>query len=165
MSQAVEFLRLLWAVDHDLQQKSIQMQRTIGVTGPQRLVIRIVGRFPGISPGRLAGLLGAHPSTATGLSQRLVRLGLLRARSDPRDARRIQLGLTPRGRAVEVASAGTIEEAVDRLLATTRPAQMAAARAVLDRLQAILRGETTEVRTAGRARAVGSAGIAERQRW
>jgi DNA-binding MarR family transcriptional regulator len=138
MGYAIDFLRLLWAVDHDLQQKSIAMQRDIGVTGPQRLVIRIVGHFPGISPGQLAGLLGAHPSTATGLTKRLVQRGLLRTRPDPRDSRRIQLTLTSRGRRIEVVSAGTIEEAVDTLLASSRPAEITAARAVLERLRTIL---------------------------
>jgi DNA-binding MarR family transcriptional regulator len=150
IGEAIDFLRLLWAVDHDLQQKSIQMHRSLGVTGPQRLVIRIVGRFPDISLGRLAGFLGAHPSTATGLTKRLVQRGFLRGRRDPRDARRLQLRLTPRGHAIEKTEVGTIEEAVRELLASAGAEDIATTRAVLERFQAILSG-TTRVRR-GRAR-------------
>ncbi len=139
--ETVDFLRLLWAVDHALQKASKRMERTIGVTGPQRHVIRIVGRFPGISVGRLATLLDVHPSTVTGLSKRLVRLGLIRRRVDPHDARRLTLGLTPKGRAIEAKTAGTIEAALGTLLATTNSAKVGAAREVLESLREILRRE------------------------
>ena len=71
-------MRLLWAVDHGLQRRSKRMAATLGVTGPQRLVIRIVGRFPGISAGRLASILHLHPSTLTGILRRLERGGCSR---------------------------------------------------------------------------------------
>lgn len=145
MGDAIDFLRLLWAVDHDLRQKSIAMQGTIGVTGPQRLVLRIVGRFPGISLGSLAAHLGAHPSTATGLTKRLVKRGLVRASKDPEDGRRFQLRLTPRGRALESRTGGTIEQSVQHLLASTTAPQVAAARAVLERFRRILsEGDVTD---------------------
>src|SRR2546421_7190843 len=56
------------------------------LTGPQRLVMRIVGRFPGIAAGRVAQILHVHPSTLTGILKRLEARGLLqrRARSEER---------------------------------------------------------------------------------
>ena len=33
------------------------MERSLGITAPQRLVLRCVGKFPGVSAGRLATLL------------------------------------------------------------------------------------------------------------
>jgi hypothetical protein len=62
----------------------------------------------------------------------------VRARPDPRDGRRMLLGLTPRGRAIEIATAGTIEAAVRVLVDTARPADIATTRAVLEQLVAIL---------------------------
>src|SRR5256885_15705687 len=50
----LEFMKLLWAVDHALQSSSKRMEATFGITGPQQLVVRIVGRFPGNSPGARA---------------------------------------------------------------------------------------------------------------
>jgi DNA-binding MarR family transcriptional regulator len=124
-------MRLIWAVDHALQRASKQMERTIGVTGPQRLVLRIVGRFPGVSAGDLARLLHLHPSTLTGIVARLEKQGSIRRRSDPRDRRRISLGLTNRGRSFDVAAEGTIEAAVSRVLAGVSAEKIRATREVL----------------------------------
>ncbi|HEU4427522.1 MAG TPA: MarR family transcriptional regulator [Myxococcota bacterium] len=107
------------------------MERTVGVTGPQRFVIRIVGRFPGIPAGELARLLHIHPSTLSGILARLERSGLLRRRADPRDARRSLLGLTEKGRRLDVASAGTVESAMESTLRGAHPRTLQAAREVL----------------------------------
>ena len=45
------FHALLWAVDHGLTSISKRMERALGITGPQRLVVRIVGRRPASRPG------------------------------------------------------------------------------------------------------------------
>src|SRR6185369_8261571 len=63
LSGTLEFMRLLWAVDHALQSTSKRMEQKFGVTGPQRLVIRIVGQFPRASAGEIARILQIHPST------------------------------------------------------------------------------------------------------
>jgi len=53
LGPVLEFMKQLWAVDHGLQSVSKRMEARFGITGPQRLVVRIVGRFPGISAGAL----------------------------------------------------------------------------------------------------------------
>jgi DNA-binding MarR family transcriptional regulator len=121
LGDVLEFLRLLWAIEHGLQKASRRMVASHGVTGPQRLVIRIVGRFPGISAGRLASLLHVDPSTLTGVLRRLERGGLLSRRSDPRDRRRAVLGLTAAGREVDLTAAGTVESAVQQALGELSP--------------------------------------------
>src|SRR5262245_4656506 len=88
LGDVIEFMRLLWAVDHGLEASSKQMDSLFGGTGPQRLVIRIVGRHPGISAGRIAEILHVHPSTLTGVLGRLVERAILTRRTDPEDARR-----------------------------------------------------------------------------
>src|SRR6185436_8768825 len=85
LGAVLDFMRLLWAVDHALQSASKRMEATHGVTGPQRLVVRIVGRFPGIAAGRIAEILHVHPSTLTGILKRLEQRQILTRRSDPRD--------------------------------------------------------------------------------
>jgi len=134
LGPAVEFLRLLWAVDHRLQSASKRMAASLGVTGPQRLVIRIVGRIPGISPGDLAGILHVHPSTLTGVLTRLVSHGLLARRGDLRDRRRMILTLTGKGRAINRSTAGTVEAGVRRMLASMPDADLEASERVLRRL-------------------------------
>jgi hypothetical protein len=53
LGEVLDFLRLIWAVDHALQTASKAMRSAIGVTGPQRLVVRIVARFPGMPAGQI----------------------------------------------------------------------------------------------------------------
>jgi len=140
LGKVLEFLRLLWALDHGLQRNSKRMLGTIGVTGPQRLVIRIVGRFPGIAAGRLARIILLHPSTLSGVLARLERRGLVERRGDPRDGRRALLRLTPKGRAVNARSAGTIEAAVARALRQVPLAKLDVVSDVLGLLAGSLEG-------------------------
>jgi|SRR5688572_20262644 DNA-binding MarR family transcriptional regulator len=132
LDDVLAFMRLMWAVDHALQRTSKRMKATLGVTGPQRLVVRIVGKFPGLSATQLAGFLYIHPSTLTGVLKRLERQGLIRCRPDPRDRRRRLLGLTARGRLVDSQMNGTVEAAVRATMHTLRAAEFDAARKVLE---------------------------------
>jgi MarR family transcriptional regulator, organic hydroperoxide resistance regulator len=136
LDDGLNFMRLLWALDHALQRASKRMAATLGLTGPQRLVVRIVGRFPGIPAGHLAALLHVHPSTLTGVLSRLERQLLIRRRPDPRDGRRVLLGLTARGRSFDVETEGTIEEAIREALVSVDPSKLVAAREVLDAVAA-----------------------------
>jgi MarR family transcriptional regulator, organic hydroperoxide resistance regulator len=126
----LEFMKLLWAVDHGLQSASKRMEASFGITGPQRLVVRIVGRFPGISAGALAEVLHVHPSTLTGVLRRLEARGVLQRRVDPKDARRALFGLTPRGKKLDTLRTGLVEQAVKRVLARL-PAEIAPSQRML----------------------------------
>ena len=130
LGAVLDFMRLLWAVDHSLQSASKRMESVHGITGPQRLVVRIVGRFPGIAAGRVAEILHVHPSTLTGILKRLEARGMLQRRSDPRDARRALFGLTPRGKKLDTLRTGMVEQAVRRVLANA-PEKVAAAQEML----------------------------------
>ncbi len=125
------FMRVLWALDHALVRTSKAMRTRHGVTGPQRLAIRIVGRFPGISAGELAQVLHLHPSTLTGVLQRLEARALMERRRDPRDARRALLWLTARGRAVDDLKSETVEARVRAALASLPDRDVRAAERVL----------------------------------
>jgi len=130
LGAVLDFMRMLWALDHALQSASKRMVSSFGVTGPQRLVVRIVGRFPGIAAGRVAAILHVHPSTLTGILQRLESRGILQRRPDPRDARRALLMLTAKGRKLDTMRTGTVEQAVRRAIAKD-PAKVVAAQEIL----------------------------------
>lgn len=138
LGDALEFMRLIWAVDHGLQMASKRMAASVGITGPQRLVLHVVGRFPGISVGQLAATLHVHVSTLTGVLGRLQRRGLLDRRRDPRDGRRAALGLTPAGRRLDLSVSGTVEAAVIRVLDGLPARKASAAREALAMLAAQL---------------------------
>ncbi|HMY20218.1 MAG TPA: MarR family transcriptional regulator, partial [Polyangium sp.] len=134
LGEVLEFMRLLWAVDHALQSTSKRMEVSIGVTGPQRLVIRIVGRFPQISAGELAEVLHIHPSTLTGVLKRLEARGIIDRKIDSGDARRALFSLTAKGKEVDSARNGTVEATVRKALSKIPDRKVAAARDVLEEL-------------------------------
>jgi DNA-binding MarR family transcriptional regulator len=127
-------MQLLWAVVHGLDKTSKRMAKRVGVTGPQRLALRVVGLFPGVSAGDLAGVLHVHPSTLTGVLRRLTGQRLLERVDDPQDRRRAVLRLTTRGARVNAIRHGTVEATVAEALRGTSARDRAATRRVLARL-------------------------------
>lgn len=131
LGEVLSFMRLLWAVTHGLESTSKRMLSELGVTGPQRLVLRIVGQNPEISPGELARVLHVHPSSLTGVLQRLTESKLLHRERDPDDGRRSTLKLTPIGRQINSRRAGTVEAAVQRAMASQSPEKLRVVEAML----------------------------------
>jgi len=127
----LDFMRLLWDIEHGLQSTSKRMRATLGVTGPQRLVLRVVSRFPGMSAAEAAHVVRLHPSTLTGVIQRLVDKGLLVRDRDPRDTRRMRLRVVPRAGRYTRHSAGTVEAAIKAALESMPATHVTHARAVL----------------------------------
>src|SRR5262249_52584257 len=107
------------------------MKREIGLTGQQRLVVRLVGRNPGISAGGLAETLHVDPSTLTGVLERLVTRRLIARKRDRQDARRAVLNLTEKGKTFDRVRAGTVEAAVLRVLSLVDGRELDAAQRVL----------------------------------
>jgi DNA-binding MarR family transcriptional regulator len=110
------------------------MEQELGVTGPQRFTVRMLGAEGPLSAGELAEHLELHPSTLTGVLERLVRAGLVSRSIDPGDGRRAVLALTEAGRRVDRKHAGTVEAAVRSVLRDSPAADRTAARRVLERI-------------------------------
>lgn len=131
LGEVLDFMRLLWSIDHGLQTTSKRMETQLGITGLQRMVLRLVGRFPGISAGHLARILHVHPSTLTGVLKRLEEKQFVTRTSDPLDARRALFTLTGRGRSLDIPSTGTVEAAVQRALERVPESKITASREML----------------------------------
>lgn len=131
LGDALEFLQLLWSIDHGLQSMSKRMVSDLGVTGPQRLVIRLIGRFPNILAGELSELLHLHPSTLTGILRRLEERGFVTRRKDREDLRRAHFSLTAKGKKLDALQAGTVESAVRKVLGKLPEQKIDAARKAL----------------------------------
>jgi DNA-binding MarR family transcriptional regulator len=131
LPDVLQFMRLLWELEHALQKTSKRMAGTLGVTGLQRLVLRILGLFPGIAAGEIASILHVHPSTLTGVLSRLIDQGLIARSTHAGDRRRAVLALTPRGRRVNGVKKGTVEAGVQKALRDVSPQDRAIARRVL----------------------------------
>jgi DNA-binding MarR family transcriptional regulator len=134
LPEVLDFMQLLWAVVHGVERSSKGMAADLGVTGPQRLVLRVVGLFPGVSAGDVAAVLHVHPSTLTGVLQRLIAQGMLVRIADPGDRRRAVLRLAAKGAGINAKRRGTVESAVAAALADASRADRLAARRVLERL-------------------------------
>jgi len=124
-------MRLLWSVAHGLESASKQMRSRVGVTGPQRLVIRIIGHYGRVSPGDLAHVLRLHPSSLTGVLRRLEGAGFIVRDADPADGRRAVLRLTQTGKRLDAQRAGTVEAAVRAALSSLPDGMVRAAEDVL----------------------------------
>jgi DNA-binding MarR family transcriptional regulator len=150
LPNVLQFMQLLWAVAHGLEKASKRMSGEIGVTGPQRLALRVAGLFPGLSAGDLATILHVHPSTLTGILQRLVDQQLLVRLDDPRDRRRAVLRLTARGARINAVGHGTVEAAVAEALDGISPRDRAATTRALDRLASHLQSSGGGIRRPAR---------------
>ncbi|HTV02145.1 MAG TPA: MarR family transcriptional regulator [Luteitalea sp.] len=149
----LEFMQSLWAVVHRMERLSKRMGARTGVTGPQRLVVRLIHLYPGIGAGELAATLHLHPSTLTGLLKRLETQGLLSRHVDPADGRRIVLRVTRRGATVATGRAGTVEGAVAAVTESAPTGQTAHVQAFLGALAVRLDHEMGRGAPRHRARA------------
>jgi DNA-binding MarR family transcriptional regulator len=147
----LEVMQTLWALAHALEARSKWMHRTLGVTGPQRLLLRIVGESPGCSPGEAARKLTLNPGTASRLASGLERAGLVRREEDLADGRRMRLVLTRRGEVVNRHHQGTVEGAAREALAAATSGEARLARKFIRRLT-----ESLTVPETGRKRARGA---------
>jgi hypothetical protein len=102
-------LRILWPIRHGLQRMSKQMEGELGITGSQRLVLRVLASFQD-------GRLGNSPISSGCTRARLRAFcndwstGLLERERDPGNSRRARLCLKPPGVIYTRTAAGTLEE-------------------------------------------------------
>ena len=134
LTDTLQFMQLLWSLSHALDRTSKQMAWTIGVTGPQRLALRMIGLMPGSTAGDLAAILHVHKSTLTGVLQRLEARRLLVRTRDTSDRRRAALHLTPRGVRINATRTGTVEAAVTRALEEVTHRDRIVCRRVIERI-------------------------------
>ena len=163
--EPVLFLHDLWALDHALRRLTRRPGARNGVSGSQRLLLRVIGRHPECSPGLAARILHLHPATVTRLSAGLERRGLVRRDPDPGDARRLRLRLTRQGEQVCGSEDATIELALKEALAAAPPSGLGAARVLLADLTArLLAAERSRRAEPPARRAAGTGGSGFRRR-
>ncbi len=85
-------------ITKSIHEFSKAVDREFGITGPQLWAMRAIDDLGSCSAGDLAGRLFVHPSTITGVIQRLEDKGLIDRRRRPDDRRAIVLRLTPAGK-------------------------------------------------------------------
>ena len=132
--QVLQFMRLIWAIDHELERVSKRMETSHGLTIAQRMTLLLIGRHAHLSASDLAALMYVHAGTMSGILKRLENGGFIARTSDQRDGRRHVLTLTAAGEAANRQRRGTFEHAVRVLLRATTPGDIAATERVLSAL-------------------------------
>jgi DNA-binding MarR family transcriptional regulator len=131
---ALHFLQGIWRLENALERVSKRMEDTLGISGPQRFALRLIGEQPGVGARELAAALHLHPSTVTGVVQRLESRGLITRASHATDGRRLHLHLTAAGRRILRPNLhGTVEHAARATLDGSSAARIRAAVSVLER--------------------------------
>lgn len=125
-------LRAVWDLDHRLQSQSKRMRARIGVTGPQRLVLRTLLSAPDTHPSAIARSLFFDRSTVTVILRSLERAKLVRRAPHATDKRVISLTLTAKGRRIAEQRTGTIESLFRRAVENLPLRDVQAAQRVLE---------------------------------
>jgi DNA-binding MarR family transcriptional regulator len=97
ITSAVEAIRRIL---HALRRSSREAEARAGVTGAQLFVLQSLAEAPAASLNELAARTLTHQSTVSVVVDRLVRRQLVIKRRAEGDARRVEIRLAPRGRAL-----------------------------------------------------------------
>ena len=131
LGPVLDFMQLLWGLQHGLESRSKRMESDSGVTAPQRMVLRMLGRKPRSTAGSVAKILRVHPSTLTGVLRRLEVRGLVKREEDADDRRRALFTLTKAGLEADKDKRATVEGSVKKALRKLDDSQVKAAADVL----------------------------------
>ena len=137
----LRFMRLIWAIDHELERVSKRMEASHGLTVAQRMTLLLIGRHPDASATTLASLMHVHAGTMSGILKRLEAGGFISRAGHHDDARRRVLTLTGKGISANRQRRGTFESAVRALLRSLPAQDIAASERVLDGLAEQLRSD------------------------
>jgi DNA-binding MarR family transcriptional regulator len=140
-SPALDFLRHLWRLNHTIEQVSKQMEARLGLTSQQRLMLRWLGRYPGITSSTLSAQLHLDRATVSVSLARLEKKGLVARERSLLDHRVVHLSLSRKGARLDTPASGTLESAVEAMLQHVPPASVAATRNVLESLHQLLRDQ------------------------
>jgi DNA-binding MarR family transcriptional regulator len=132
---AADVVRSLRRLVKGLHEYSKALQQRSGLSSPQAWALSIIEAEAeaggGLRLGELAERMYAHPSTVSGIMERLVTRGIVRRETDPRDRRGIRLSLTPAGRRLLKSSPPPIQVGLRRALVAMPPARLRILRASL----------------------------------
>jgi MarR family transcriptional regulator, organic hydroperoxide resistance regulator len=92
-----EIMQSLRRITKAIQNYSHEVSDKFGITAPQLWAVKTISQHEGLSPGELSQRMYLHPSSITGLIDRLEKKDFVERYRDKEDRRVIKLQLTPRG--------------------------------------------------------------------
>jgi DNA-binding MarR family transcriptional regulator len=145
LGDTLDVLNLLWQTSREMDRISAQMEIRLGVSGTQRLIIRCIGKHPGISVGELAGVLRIEAASMSAMMKKLEERRLVERTRDPQDRRRVLLKLSPGGSTLDRATQATLEDVIQTLLAGTTSQEWSSVTTFLRRLAGSLSNVTSDI--------------------
>jgi DNA-binding MarR family transcriptional regulator len=127
----VNSLRRITKAIHEF---SKAVDREFGITGPQLWAMRTISETGSCSAGDLASRLCVHPSTITGVIQRLEDKRLIDRQKRADDRRAVVLTLTPAGKKLLERAPHPAQGQLVNALAQFPPEDVAKLRAMLDHI-------------------------------
>ncbi|MCY7295036.1 MarR family winged helix-turn-helix transcriptional regulator [Alteromonas sp. a30] len=97
MHKDEELLIALRRVIRAIDLRSKQLNKSIGLTGPQLLVLRFVGQEPGVMVRQIANNINLSPATVTNILDRLEARNVVQRIRSTEDKRRVGVFLTDQG--------------------------------------------------------------------
>ncbi len=95
ISETMQSLRRIFKAIQDYSQ---EVSNSFGITGPQLWALKIVSQHAGLALGDLSRKMYLHPSTVTGVIDRLESKGYVVRDRDSADRRVVKVSLTRAGR-------------------------------------------------------------------
>jgi len=132
-AEVVNGLRRLFRA---IQEYSKAIFQRTGLSGPQVWALTLLQREAGLSLSELSERLFAHPSTVSGIVDRLVQRGAVSRIADEQDRRGVRLSLTPGGRRLLRKSPPPVQLGLSRALESLPKLQLRQLRRSLDRVVA-----------------------------
>ncbi len=121
-----EFQGAFWSAKRAMAEASEAAYNRHGVRAGQQFILQCLWTQDGLTPGEIARKLGLATPTVTNSATSMEAAGLVERRRHPLDARRVQLFLTPRGRALERTIDTEMSRLTDRALAALSEPERAA---------------------------------------
>lgn len=121
IAEIVQTLRRLFRAIHEY---SKAIQKKSGLSGPQVWALTILRAQAGLSARELAARMFVHPSTVTGIVNRLVRKGAITRTIDNRDRRGVRLSATQSGGRILKTTPPPVQVALTRALAALPPRRL-----------------------------------------
>lgn len=121
IAEIVQTLRRLFRAIHEY---SKEIQKKSGLSGPQLWALTILKAQAGLSARELAARMFVHPSTVTGIVNRLVRKGAVARTIDDRDRRGVCLSATRSGGRILKTTPPPVQVGLTRALAALPPRRL-----------------------------------------
>jgi DNA-binding MarR family transcriptional regulator len=130
-AEVVQVLRRLFKAIHEY---SKAIYKKTGLSGPQVWALTILEEHAEISASELAVRMFVHPSTVTGIIDRLARRRAIRRIVDAKDRRGVRLSLTPLGRKILKRTPPPVQVGLARAIKSLPPRRLRELRLSLVRI-------------------------------